>query len=104
MFSMQTINFSDIGSPFGGQIAFLQRIKGVLLLRRLLVLLFCLTVVFTVAQQPTVSSDTARRRFLPPPVGTMTSTRETPVHDPVMIKEKDKYYLFCTGNGINVFS
>lgn len=26
------------------------------------------------------------------------------VHDPVMIKEKDTYYLFCTGNGISVFS
>ncbi|MGQ7946104.1 arabinan endo-1,5-alpha-L-arabinosidase [Flavobacterium sp. WC2509] len=26
------------------------------------------------------------------------------VHDPVMIKQKDTYYLFCTGKGINVFS
>jgi arabinan endo-1,5-alpha-L-arabinosidase len=26
------------------------------------------------------------------------------VHDPVMVKEKDTYYLFCTGNGISVFS
>lgn len=54
------------------------------------------------SQQPTVP-DTTRRRP-PAPVGTITPTRETPVHDPVMIKEKDKYYLFCTGNGINVFS
>lgn len=26
------------------------------------------------------------------------------VHDPVMIKQDSKYYLFCTGNGISVFS
>ena len=26
------------------------------------------------------------------------------VHDPVMIKEKDTYYLYCTGKGISVFS
>ncbi|MEK6478621.1 arabinan endo-1,5-alpha-L-arabinosidase [Catalinimonas sp. 4WD22] len=26
------------------------------------------------------------------------------VHDPVMIKEGDTYYLFCTGRGISVFS
>jgi arabinan endo-1,5-alpha-L-arabinosidase len=26
------------------------------------------------------------------------------VHDPVMIKEKNTYYLFCTGMGISVFS
>ena len=26
------------------------------------------------------------------------------VHDPVMIKQRDTYYLFCTGMGISVFS
>ena len=26
------------------------------------------------------------------------------VHDPVVIKQKDTYYLYCTGNGISVFS
>jgi arabinan endo-1,5-alpha-L-arabinosidase len=56
----------------------------------------------SIAQQP--ANDTSRRRFGPPPVGTITTTRETPVHDPVMTKENNKYYLFCTGNGINVFS
>lgn len=55
------------------------------------------------AQQPP-AADTAIRRPAPPPVGTITSTRETPVHDPVMIKQKDTYYLFCTGFGISVFS
>jgi arabinan endo-1,5-alpha-L-arabinosidase len=38
------------------------------------------------------------------PVGTVTPTRETPVHDPVMIKQGDTYYIFCTGFGINVYS
>jgi arabinan endo-1,5-alpha-L-arabinosidase len=40
----------------------------------------------------------------PTPVGTVTETLQTPVHDPVMIKQGDTYYLFCTGFGISVFS
>lgn len=40
----------------------------------------------------------------PIPVGSVFPTRETSVHDPVMIKEKNTYYLFCTGFGINVWS
>jgi arabinan endo-1,5-alpha-L-arabinosidase len=40
----------------------------------------------------------------PAPVGTVFSTRNTPVHDPVLIKEKDTWYLFCTGNGISVYT
>ena len=40
----------------------------------------------------------------PVPAGTVFNTRNTPVHDPVLIKEKDTYYLFCTGNGISVYS
>jgi arabinan endo-1,5-alpha-L-arabinosidase len=54
--------------------------------------------------QQTGGTDTARRRTPPPAIGTITPTRETPVHDPVMIRENDKYYLFCTGSGISVFS
>jgi arabinan endo-1,5-alpha-L-arabinosidase len=61
-----------------------------------------LSSLFSAAQQP-AAPDTSRRRP-PSPIGTITSARETPVHDPVMIRQKDKYYLFCTGNGINVFS
>jgi arabinan endo-1,5-alpha-L-arabinosidase len=38
------------------------------------------------------------------PVGTILPTHDVPVHDPVMIKEKDTYYLFCTGRGIAVWS
>ncbi|OLY93282.1 arabinan endo-1,5-alpha-L-arabinosidase [Cnuella takakiae] len=38
------------------------------------------------------------------PVGAVLPTRQVPVHDPVMIKEKDTYYLFCTGFGISVWS
>src|SRR5215211_7906760 len=68
------------------------------------ILFFCLG---SIAQQPastdTTRRDTARRRP-PAPVGTITPTRETPAHDPVMIKEKGSYYLFVTGNGINMYS
>lgn len=56
------------------------------------------------ARRQQAGTDTARMRFQPAPVGTVTLTRETPVHDPVMIKQGDKYYLFCTGGGISVFS
>jgi arabinan endo-1,5-alpha-L-arabinosidase len=53
--------------------------------------------------QISAQSDTTRRRA-PTPIGTVTPTRETPVHDPVMIKEGDTYYLFSTGNGLQVYS
>ncbi len=38
------------------------------------------------------------------PTGKVFTTRETPVHDPVMIKQDNAYYIFCTGFGISVFS
>jgi arabinan endo-1,5-alpha-L-arabinosidase len=61
------------------------------------------------AQQANSSIDTTRRgdsarRPAVAPIGNITPTRETPAHDPVMIKQGDKYYLFTTGNGISVFS
>jgi len=31
-------------------------------------------------------------------------TRETPVHDPVMIMQDGTYYVFCTGMGVTVYS
>jgi arabinan endo-1,5-alpha-L-arabinosidase len=37
-------------------------------------------------------------------VGTVFPTRQTPVHDPVMIRQDSTYYLFCTGFGITVYS
>ena len=37
-------------------------------------------------------------------VGTVTPTRQTPVHDPVMIRQDSTWYLFCTGFGITVYS
>ena len=40
----------------------------------------------------------------PIPVGTIFPTRETSVHDPVMVKEKNTYYIFCTGFGVSVWS
>lgn len=36
--------------------------------------------------------------------GTVLPTRQVPVHDPVMIKEGETFYLFCTGFGISVWS
>src|SRR4051812_8696494 len=62
-----------------------------------------------VAQQPpaaadTTRRDTTRRRPVPAPIGTITPTRETPAHDPVMIKQNSTYYLFITGNGIQTYS
>ena len=51
-----------------------------------------------------VASVASAQRSLPIPVGTILPTRQTPAHDPVMIKEKDRYYLFCTGRGISVWS
>jgi arabinan endo-1,5-alpha-L-arabinosidase len=40
----------------------------------------------------------------PVPVGAVFNTIETPVHDPVLIKQDSVYYVFCTGNGISVWS
>lgn len=40
----------------------------------------------------------------PLPVGTVLPTRKVPVHDPVVIKEGNTFYLFCTGFGITVWS
>lgn len=37
-------------------------------------------------------------------IGTVLPTRQVPVHDPVMIREGDTYYLFCTGFGIALWS
>lgn len=77
-------------------------------MKKLLTFLILISSVAAVAQQPatqdTTRRDTSRRRFAPPPVGTITPTRETPAHDPVMIREKNTYYLFTTGNGVQVFS
>lgn len=36
--------------------------------------------------------------------GKIFTARQTPVHDPVMIRQDNMYYLFCTGFGITVFS
>ena len=33
-----------------------------------------------------------------------STAQDISVHDPVMIKQKDTYYLYCTGRGISVFS
>ena len=40
--------------------------------------------------------------FLTVPV--MAQSNKIPAHDPVMIKQDSVYYMFCTGQGINVWS
>jgi arabinan endo-1,5-alpha-L-arabinosidase len=37
-------------------------------------------------------------------IASVSFAQEIVVHDPVVIKQKDTYYLYCTGNGISVFS
>ncbi len=39
-----------------------------------------------------------------PPVLLQAQTERIQVHDPVMIRQADTYYLFCTGMGISVWS
>ncbi|HYJ38457.1 MAG TPA: family 43 glycosylhydrolase, partial [Chitinophagaceae bacterium] len=61
-------------------------------MKKLLILFFICTSWQLYAQPPQI------------PIGTVFPTTKTPVHDPVMIKEKETYYLFCTGFGISVWS
>lgn len=42
--------------------------------------------------------------FVAPGIDKNVSAQNIRVHDPVMIKQGDTYYLFCTGNGISVYS
>ena len=42
--------------------------------------------------------------FLALLISCFSSAQDISVHDPVMIKQKDTYYLFCTGKGISVYS
>jgi arabinan endo-1,5-alpha-L-arabinosidase len=70
-------------------------------MQKLLLVALLFFVIDTAAQTPV---SPPANRPLPTPVGIITPARQTPVHDPVMIKEKNTYYLFCTGNGISVYS
>jgi arabinan endo-1,5-alpha-L-arabinosidase len=71
-------------------------------MKQLLALFFTVSTVYSWSQQPVI--DTTKRRMQGSPIGTITATLQTPVHDPVMIKAGSVYYLFCTGFGISVFS
>ncbi len=62
-------------------------------MNKLLFLLFFVAAISVAAQQPNITL-----------VGTVFPQRQTPVHDPVMIKESDIYCIFSTGTGINVYS
>ena len=42
--------------------------------------------------------------FLTLLISFFSSAQDITVHDPVMMKQKDTYYLYCTGKGISVFS
>src|SRR5215210_9295110 len=61
-------------------------------MKKIAAILFVLSNVTIYAQQPSLET------------GKIFSARQTPVHDPVMIKQGDTYYLFCTGFGIAVWS
>jgi arabinan endo-1,5-alpha-L-arabinosidase len=70
---------------------------------------FIILISFVVSNAQQTNTDTTRRdttRRRPPiaPVGTITPTRETPAHDPVMVMQNGTYYLFTTGNGVSVYS
>lgn len=62
-------------------------------MNKLIVFLLLAAPFLATAQQPS-----------PIAVGTVFPTRQTPIHDPVMIKQADTFYLFSTGRGINVYS
>lgn len=52
----------------------------------------------------TTSLQLAAQPPAPIAVGTLLPARQVPVHDPVMIKQGNTFYLFCTGFGIAVWS
>ena len=51
-----------------------------------------------------ISAFTATTQQRQVAIGSVLPTQQTPVHDPVMIKQGDTYYLFSTGFGISVFT
>lgn len=67
-------------------------------------LLALIITVRLLAQTIPAGTDTSRRRLQQTPIGTVTPTRETPAHDPVMTKQNGRFYLFTTGNGVSVYS
>jgi len=54
-------------------------------------------------QTPPQGQQGAGQRPRGPVPGQMVG-QDVPVHDPVMIRQDNTYYLFCTGNGVTVFS
>lgn len=68
--------------------------KEIYLIMKKLFFLFLIAMSLQIVAQPPT----------PIPVGTMLPTRQVPVHDPVMIKQGNTYYVFCTGLGIAVWS
>ncbi len=64
--------------------------------------LFCLFIVayYSMAQE----ENPQRRQYRGYYSDIITHKDTTRVHDPVMIKENGRFYIFCTGRGISVFS
>jgi len=60
-------------------------------MKKIVVILLVLSAVVGLAQGPL-------------PVGSVLPVSQVSVHDPVMIKENNTFYLFCTGFGIAVWS
>ncbi|HYO22868.1 MAG TPA: arabinan endo-1,5-alpha-L-arabinosidase [Flavisolibacter sp.] len=71
-------------------------------MKNILVFIFAISVLQASAQQPP-APDSARRRQQVP-VGMVLPAQQVSVHDPVMIKQGNTFYLFCTGLGIGVWS
>lgn len=69
---------------------------------RLFLSIWMLLLIFTTGQAQDEAAH--RKAYLERVVGVETHKDTTRVHDPVMIRENGKYYLFTTGWGISVFS
>lgn len=74
-------------------------------MNKLVLIIFCLTGILFSGKaqvQNSVPGETQTRRQGPVP-GQMLGS-DVSVHDPVMIRQDGIYYVFCTGNGISMFS
>jgi arabinan endo-1,5-alpha-L-arabinosidase len=65
-------------------------------------LLFPVLLSVPVIAQQTQQAPTPQQRPRGPQVGEIRTNIS--VHDPVMIKQDSLYYIFCTGNGVSMFS
>ncbi|TDH24226.1 hypothetical protein EXU57_15550 [Segetibacter sp. 3557_3] len=71
---------------------------------KLLYFLFFVCFTALAIAQTSVPTNISRRRVAPLAVGTITPTRQTPAHDPIMIRQGKNYSLFTTVNDVSVYS